>query len=112
MDPKNSNNIDNSGFVDYGYYNLQPPTAQINVNANPNYNNGSMIFSNTSSPQHANKNVLTNNTNSQFYPMSSYAPQNVGHVGQQISPHHLGNTSGNTFRNVSLPVLPVLPVVS
>ncbi|CAG8580607.1 uncharacterized protein OCT59_013372 [Rhizophagus irregularis] len=107
MDPNNFDNINN------GYYNLQPPTAQnmqniqniqnTNVNTIPNYNNDFMMYNNTFSLQHANMNMFSNKNNSQFYPTSYAPPQNVGHFGQQISPNYIGNTSGNSFGNTSLP---------
>ncbi|CAB4466612.1 hypothetical protein RhiirA1_466402 [Rhizophagus irregularis] len=108
MDPNNFDHIDNSRFINNGCYNLQPPTAQnmqniqnINVNTIPNYNNDAMTYNNTFSLQHANMNMSSNKTNS--YP-TSYAPsQNIGHFGQQISPNYIGNTSGNSFGNTSLP---------
>ncbi|CAB4445359.1 unnamed protein product [Rhizophagus irregularis] len=110
MDHNNFDNIDNSRFNSNGYYNLQPPTAQnmqniqnINVNTIPNYNNDSMTYNNTFSLQHANMNMFSNKNNSQLYPMSYALPQNVGHFGQQISPNYIGNASGNSFGNISLP---------
>lgn len=100
--------MDPNIFDNNGCYNLQPPTAQniqnINVNTIPNHNNDSMTYNNnTFSLQHANMNMFSNKTNSQFYPMAYAPPQNVGHFGQHISPNYVGNTSGNTFGNTSLP---------
>ncbi|CAB4445358.1 unnamed protein product [Rhizophagus irregularis] len=108
MDPNIFDNIDNSRFINNDYYNLQSPTAQnmqniqniqnTNVNTIPNYNN-------TFSSQHTNMNMFSNKNNSQFYPTSYAPPQNVGHFGQQISPNYIGNTSGNSFGNTSLPFI-------